>query len=245
MGLRRIVKNWIADAVREQYYGFNKRGRPMEIEQMAYLIATYESAKLFVDKMPLAENHKDKTSLLHFAISQANLEGLMLEFGVAGGKTIKRIAGAVSQKVYGFDSFEGLPEDWTHFQRKGRFSSSGETPSKLPDNVVLVKGWFDVSLPAFINDHPEDIKFLHIDCDLYSSAKTVLSSLAEQIKPGTVILFDEYFNYPGWQKHEYKAFDEFVEEHNISFKYIGFASQHFSVAVVITERDIDCITEKD
>jgi len=238
MGLRRIIKNWIADAVSEQYYGFNKRGRPMEIEQMAYMIATYESAKFFMDKMPLAENHIDKTSLLKFAISQAKLDGLVLEFGVAGGKTITRIAGAVKQAVYGFDSFEGLPEDWTHFQRQGRFSRSGDLPRNLPDNVVLVKGWFNESLPAFIDEHPENVKFLHVDCDLYSSAKTVLNNLADQIKPGTVILFDEYFNYPGWQQHEFKAFNEFIEEHNVSFEYIGFASQHFSVAVRISDNGI-------
>jgi hypothetical protein len=235
MGLRRIIKSWIADAVSEQYYGFNKRGRPMEIEQMAYMIATYESAKFFMHKMPLAENHVDKTSLLYYAISQAKMDGMVLEFGVAGGKTITRIAGAVKQTVFGFDSFEGLPEDWTHFQRQGRFSTSGEFPPNLPDNVALVKGWFNESLPVFVDNHPDDIKFLHIDCDLYSSAKTVLCSLANQIKPGTVILFDEYFNYPGWQEHEFKAFNEFIEEYNVSFEYIGFASQHFSVAVVITE----------
>ena len=48
--------------------------------------------------------------------------------------------------------------------------------------------------------------FLHIDSDLYSSARTVLFLLHEQIVSGTIIEFDEYFNYPNWKQHEYKAF---------------------------------------
>lgn len=234
MGLRKIIKGWIAEAVNEQHYNFDRRGRPMEVEQMAYMIATYDSARFFIDEMSLAENLVNRDALIQFALARADLDGVVLEFGVASGETTALIAGAVSQNVYGFDSFEGLPEDWTHFQRQGRFSRSGEFPPDMPDNVVLVKGWFDESLPPFVADHTGDVRFLHVDCDLYSSTRTILSNLAGQIKAGTVILFDEYFNYPGWQQHEYKAFMQFVDEHGVSFEYIGFASQHFSVAVLIT-----------
>ena len=68
---------------------------------------------------------------------------------------------------------------------------------------------------------------------LYSSAKTVLDQLRGKIVPGTVIVFDEYFNYPGWQQHEYRAFMEFTEMHRIRFEYIGYCKNGPHVAVRI------------
>ncbi|MEO1650873.1 MAG: class I SAM-dependent methyltransferase, partial [Pseudomonadota bacterium] len=70
-----------------------------------------------------------------------------------------------------------------------------------------------------------------IDCDLYSSTVTVFENFADRIKPGSVIVFDEYFNYPNWQAHEHKAFCEFVAKHDTSFRYIAYSVQQ--VAVII------------
>ena len=78
-----------------------------------------------------------------------------------------------------------------------------------------------------------NIIFIHFDADLYSSTKTVLDILADRIVPGTVIQFDEYFNYPGWQDGEYKAFKEFVESRDIKFEYIGYLENDEQVAVRI------------
>ena len=112
-----------------------------------------------------------------------------------------------NKQVYGFDSFEGLPEEWYHLVRRV-ISTDGNLP-KVNDNNSF-KGIFDSSLPDFKNtdyyQSKDSIAFLHIDCDLYSSTLTVLNELKDKIKPGTIILFDEYFNYTGWQHHEYKAF---------------------------------------
>ena len=74
--------------------------------------------------------------------------------------------------------------------------------------------------------------FIHIDCDLYSSTKTIFELLGERICPGTVILFDEYFNFHNWQKHEYKAFQEFVKEHNVTYEYLGYARQQVSLKIL-------------
>ena len=62
------------------------------------------------------------------------------------------------------------------------------------------------------------VAFIHVDCDLYSSTKTIFSLLSDRIVPGTIILFDEYFNYPNWQQHEYKALQEFVDTKNIKYR---------------------------
>jgi hypothetical protein len=48
---------------------------------------------------------------------------------------------------------------------------------------------------------------------------------------GTVIVFDEYINYPGWQLDEFRAWQEYVKKHNIRYEYIGRVSRHQKVAV--------------
>jgi len=207
---------------------------PYDYVALAYLKAGMEAADFFVQHMPLAEDLKYKADLLKFAASRARNDGLWLEFGVFQGRDIRVLSEYTDQTVYGFDSFEGLPADWTFFQRKGRFSLSGRPP-EVPENVQLVQGWFEDTLPGFLEKHPEPIAFLHIDSDLYSSAKYVLSQLADRLTLGTVILFDDFLNYPGWREGEAKAFFEFVNSSGTNAVYIGFASKQQSVAVVVEE----------
>lgn len=209
------------------------RRAPYDYVSLAYLKAAMEAADFFVENMSLAHDLKKKAKLLEFAASRANTEGLWLEFGVFQGRDIRRLANYSRGKIYGFDSFEGLPEDWTFFQRKGRFSLQGQLPS-VPENVELIKGWFEDTLPDFLETHSEPIAFLHIDSDLYSSAKYVLSKLRDRIVPGTIILFDDFLNYPAWQKGEAKAFFEFIEQSPRTFEYIGFSSHQQAVAVKIS-----------
>ena len=67
---------------------------------------------------------------------------------------------------------------------------------------------------------------MYIDCDLYSSTITILENFHSRIKTGTIIVFDEYFNYPEWQEGEYKAFTEYIERSDFSFEYIGYCRYH-------------------
>jgi hypothetical protein len=183
--------------------------------------------------MPDATDLVTRSRLLAFAAREAPAEGLWLEFGVYKGKSLRRIAALTRQTVFGFDSFEGLPQDWVLKYRKGDFSLDGRLPADMPGNVRLVKGEFSESLPPFLSRHPGPVAFVHIDCDLYQSTRTVLTHLQNRIAAGTVILFDEFHNFPGWQAHEYRAFMEFISRSGCSFDYIGFASDYISVAVRI------------
>ena len=205
--------------------------RPFDYERMAYLMAAKESAEFFLEHMSKVENLRTKAALLDHALRAVRQSGLWLEFGVYEGVDITKIASAAPAIVYGFDSFEGLPEDWTHFQKKGKFSLGGTVPQLPVTNVELIKGWFDQTLPPFLEKHPEPVAFVHIDSDLYSSAKTVLTFLRPRLITGTVILFDDFLNYPGWKDGESKALFEFAEATGLEFSYIGFASRHHSVAV--------------
>ena len=92
---------------------------------------------------------------------------------------------------------------------------------------------FDGTFPKFIKDHNEKIGFLHIDCDLYSSTKTIFEILEKKIDVSCVVVFDEYFNDPGWQDGEYKAFHEFLKRTGLGCEYIGYNRLHEQGAVKI------------
>lgn len=183
-------------------------------------------------KMADIQSFSSKEMVMKKAIEACKNDGLILEFGVFTGYTINLISGYFKdKKIYGFDSFEGLPEDWRDGFPKGKFVVS-DLPA-VNSNVVLIKGWFNETLPDFIKDKNDNIAFLHIDCDLYISTKIVFDLLGDKIVSGTVILFDEYFNYPGWKEGEYKAFQEFIQRKNLKYKYLTYNNQHEQVAVII------------
>ena len=52
------------------------------------------------------------------------------------------------------------------------------------------------------------------------------------------ILFDDYYNYPNWQDHEFRGFKEFVEQHNIKYEYIAYSVTGQQAAVKILENPI-------
>lgn len=172
--------------------------------------------------------HAAKLDMLRWAVAQAP-DGLVLEFGVATGETLAVIAGC-RQPVHGFDSFEGLPGDWYGEYQAGTFA---QEPPTVPGAEIHV-GWFDDSLPRFLADHAGPFGFVHMDADMYGSTKTVFDMAFDRFVPGTVIVFDEYFNYPGWQGHEHKAFSEFAEKYGSGFEYLGYNAMHEQVAVRLT-----------
>lgn len=152
----------------------------------------------------------------------ARNEGLILEFGVRFGCSIRQIAAlAGRQAVHGFDSFEGIPEAW-HDEPKGSYSTKGTLPS-VPGNVTLHAGWFDDTLPPFLSGNAGPVRFVNVDCDLYSSTKTVLELLAGRIVAGTVIVFDEYLGNEHWREDEFRAFQEAVTRFGWNYEYLGFS----------------------
>ena len=203
----------------------------VELQRLSLL----RTAEYVERTMMEADSVKSPNAVLDVAIANIALsEGLVLEFGVYTGATINHIASQMNQQVFGFDSFEGLPERWRNGFQAGEFKMAALP--KVLENVQLVKGWFNETLPDFLRKHPGNARFLHIDCDLYSSTVTILTELRDRIIPGTVIAFNEYFNYPGWEQGEFKAFQEFCCENKIKYKYLTYNSQHEQVAVKITEK---------
>lgn len=175
-------------------------------------------------------------------------EGMFLEFGVYQGRTINICSDLrPNNHFYGFDSFEGLPENWklADTNKHSRITSVDKghfAVDELPqvnDNVTLIKGFFDVSLDPWIYQHLDNqstISWLHIDSDLYSSAKCVLNKLNKYIAPGTIIRFDELVDwrlagfkntfahekpkskYSLWGDGEWKALIEWIETYDRKVK---------------------------
>jgi len=209
----------------------------IDTEFTAVRLASEESARYVIENMRAVPNF-DTDYDLHEWITKTQLDnkllatGTILEFGVATGRTLNQFAYWLPNKtVHGFDGFVGLPEDWTSRMRKGFFARSN-----LPGvrkNCQLWVGWFNEILPGFWKQVQLDkpIALLHVDCDLYSSTVTILDELKDNIVPGTVIIFDEYMNYPGWQLDEFRAWQEHVARYNIKYEYIGRVSKHQKVAV--------------
>jgi hypothetical protein len=151
------------------------------------------------------------------------LSGEVLDLGVFKGNSTRALARLFPDKtIHGFDSFEGLPDDWSYVL-KGTF---GEIEGRLPDvpeNVQLYKGWFEDTLPVWAEEHSDSsISLLRIDCDIYSSTKAIFDSLGHLVSPGTWLLFDELIGYRGWRDHEYKAFEEFLDSSKLEVEYVAY-----------------------
>lgn len=153
---------------------------------------------------------------LHSAVSRQVLQGgMIMEFGVATGRSIRHWATKFpTHDIWGFDGFEGIYEPWNGFAA-GHFA---QKLPKVPANVKLVVGRFCDTLPEWCKRNPGWASLIHIDSDLYSAAKEVFAHLTPYIRPGTIIVFDEYWNYPEWQQHEFRAW----QETGIGSEYIGW-----------------------
>ncbi len=192
------------------------------------------TARYRAARMGGARPCSSRGEVLDAALARLPREGLVCEFGVFEAWSTNRIADRLPDRtVYGFDSFEGLPERWRESFGPGAFSTGGRLPRVRP-NVRLMKGWFDATLPAFAAAHPGPAALLHVDCDLYSSTRCVLEQLGGRLVPGSVIVFDEYFNYPGWEEHEFRAFGEFVARKRLGYEYLAYNRLHEQVAVRVT-----------
>jgi len=147
--------------------------------------------------------------------------GHAVEFGVAGGSTLRLIGEVMA--VTGFDSFQGLPEDWRPGFPAGRFAC----PAPDLPGATLVIGLFADTLPHWTPPGP--LGLVHIDCDLYSSTATVLHHLHPHLSEGTYIVFDEYHGYPGCDAHEQLAWQEYAARTGISWDVIGHGPEQWAI----------------
>jgi hypothetical protein len=176
-----------------------------------------------------------RRSHMAHALEHVVVDGLWLELGVSEGRSIDFITSQTSQMVYGFDWFQGLPEAWAMRPddepfAKGAFQGR---PSFERPNMTLVDGLFQDTLPGFLAAHPGPVAFLHVDCDLYSSTSFALQALRDRFVAGSVIVFDELFNFPYCADHEMKALLEMAAT-GIEYRYLGHTPLTTAASIQLT-----------
>ena len=157
------------------------------------------------------------------------------EFGVGEGESLDWFAfnKPTGNRLIGFDSFAGIPEPWAGHP-VGHWRSP-VYPSNRPD-VVIVDGRFEDTLRGERTRSllGPRIGFLHVDCDLYSATRSVFTGIGDRIGPGTIVVFDEFYNVPQWYRHEARAFREFVDRERVEFEYIARADFQVLIRIVAT-----------
>jgi O-methyltransferase len=154
------------------------------------------------------------------------------EFGVAAGHSFRWWVNSSKSndcRFYGFDTFEGLPEDWGTFSRSDMASS---IPVMDDERIKFIKGLFQDTLPPFLREYNREegsLKIIHLDADLFSSTLFALTSMAPFLKKGDILIFDE-FNVPN---HEFLAFRIFTESYYIKTRLIGAVNNYLQAAFII------------
>ncbi len=154
---------------------------------------------------------------------QGNAPGLVLEFGVHLGESLRQIA-AAGHHVYGFDAFEGLRDSWS---KPGRGPGAMDLGGNIPDaikgnpNISVVKGWVEDTVPSFLKEHKETIKLAHLDLDVGPPTKFVLEAITDRLVPGSLLVFDDFFGHIGWENHSYSAFKATCPEESFLVRAIS------------------------
>jgi hypothetical protein len=204
--------------------------------RLASRAAIEESFEFIRPHLETAVLFEEIPQIQRYAIRSAPRVGLLCEFGVYRGASIRRFARELktmgdTRTIHGFDSFEGLEEDWrgaigyprAAFDLRAR-------PPKTPPHVHLIKGWVQETLPGFIRDHAgEKFAFVHIDLDTYTPSRFVLGAVKPHCTSGTVILFDELYGYPNWRNHEYKALTETFDPHE--YEFIALSNKQAAIRI--------------
>jgi hypothetical protein len=154
-----------------------------------------------------------------------------LEFGVFEGRSILYWADKKKEpesRFYGFDTFTGLPEHWNKYFGKGCFNTDGSVPDTIDKRVNFLKGMFQDTLPGFLKTFlPKNRLVIHNDSDLYTSSLFLLTKLNEVMRPGTIVIFDEF----GDVQHEFRAFFDYTTSYQRRYRVVNAALQYYTISV--------------
>jgi hypothetical protein len=219
------LSSLVLQASRQSYYDSTHHS----VLGILHKNANYRSASYIESFIGSALFFFSREELWDFTLQNLEVEGLLLEFGVSDGYSINYFASKVDQTIYGFDGFQGLPENWPGASlQMGHFNRNG-SPPEVESNVNLVAGDFALTLDNFILENSTPIRMVHIDSDLFSSCELILDKLSKQLVQGTVIIFDEYFGFPGWEFGEFLAFKNFTASNNRNYVYLGCSQNQVAI----------------
>ena len=197
----------------------------------------------FTERLERTPNSK---SNLYDSIVRENKEFLkgksLLEFGVWTGISLSRFTASynkvgLDKDFYGFDSFQGLPEEnldknnpsyWTPGLFSGG-STAQQVRNKLP-HVKVVPGWFSDTLNQDLLDEvsKKEIGILHVDCDIYTSSMQVLEWVVSNnlLSDGTIVIYDDWGGHyesgvGEFECGEGKAHKDICEKYDLNFEFLS------------------------
>lgn len=209
-----------------------ERNRRTAVSTHDFVDATMPSALFKLDQFAVLRSKRDAIT---------SLNGQILDLGVYKGESTRGLAEVFPDvTIHGFDSFEGLPGDWS-IALAGHFGDVAGVLPDVPANVLLHKGWFSETLPPWSLKYAgHAISLLRVDCDIYSSTKEAFDVLGPMLRPGSWILFDELIGYQGWQDHEYRAFEEFLHESGLGCEYVAYGLTYVLVRLIEGDHSAHC-----
>lgn len=226
--LSRVVYNLTPREFKNELNLHEHYKKEQQLNSYNYFKKHFKKSILFKNSLEIRKYSIDRTT-------QKKDENLCyLEFGVFNGTSINFFSKFVDE-IYGFDSFEGLNEDWTGnigFS-KGYFDLKNKLP-KVNANVNLIKGKVQDTLGNFIEEKiiskKLKIKFVHMDLDTYESSLFVLKKIKPYLEKNSIILFDQLHNFEGWDTGELKAMEEVFD--NKDYQYIAFSMEHQAAILI-------------
>ena len=234
---------WFCNVVASFARYVAERTLPESVPMLMRRDAVVDSFTYAKENMPGAYAFLDRFDGLGLSITEARRRfpsrNRVLEFGVFKGGMINHQAKKFPDLEFvGFDSFEGLQEQWSGMAPEKTFDLGGRLP-KVRRNVALVKGWFAESAPRWKTANPASgIPLLvHVDCDTYSATVDVLEFCSGYVEHGLVIHFDDYFGFPDWRSAGFKALQEISEQRGWHLTYLSYGTKE--VAVLAERRPAD------
>ena len=154
----------------------------------------------------------------------------LLEFGVFEGNSLgvfSRLNTHPDSRFVGFDTFEGLPENWNSgwgVIEKGSYTTNGAIPEFDDSRVSCIKGYYQEVLDDFLESFTASGQVVvHIDCDLYSSSLYVLTKLDQLRGLKPLILMDDFSS----PNHMFRAFDDYISSYRADFKYVASSGDYY------------------
>ena len=177
---------------------------------------------------------------------RSDSDELLLDLGVWLGWSTRLISDASDRVVYGFDTFEGLVEDWQiddqivikqgtfslaeplaeRFMRDTGVSLNEGLPAALGRRVQFIRGSTYETLVPFLADRPAaPIALFHMDLDTYESCLHALETCKDRFVEGSILVFDEFLVTNG----EMRAFYEFQSQYGLEYRYRAWGLEIFEM----------------
>ena len=179
------------------------------------------------DLPQLPELYFHRWALFDNVIGRSKEDRPFYEFGVWRGEAFRYLI-KTFKKGYGFDTFEGIPEDWDG-EKAGTYSSDGQIPQIEGGEFIV--GKFDDTLPTFFSEPRPMASVINFDADLYSSTICALNYSKPVIDQHTILIFDEFIMNENWEQDEYKAINEYCLQNSYAYEVLAISFMTKQVAV--------------